>query len=196
MIVKSLFRLQLFILFFLTSFNFLSKSLKVNEMDNLTLKNLPEREGERPKTTNTNPHTQLDQQPVNIQYVEQLKDWAFNLGNIEKRASLISVPGAEAMFMEQEHACEKCNAFMIGNEFAHFHPRPDYSMHLGLTQKDATVFISKGWGEWHPLIKKGFLPPNIIMLYAPRNESELEVSKLILKRSYDYAKGNLTETNN
>ena len=115
-------------------------------------------------------------------------DWAFTLNHIERRPSRVSVPGAIAMCMEEDHTCESCNAFMVGTEFAHFHPPPDYSMHLGLPGEEAAAVINKGWGEWHPLIARGFLPRNIIMLYAPRNEMELEVAKLILSRSYQYAK--------
>lgn len=165
---------------------------KENKMENQSsFKNLPVREGVKPKTTNTNPHTQLDQQPEDISFVRELSEWAFALENIEKMPSAISVPGAIAMNMEPEHACKSCNAFMYGTEFAHFHPHPDYSLHLGIPKEDAEAIIEKGWGEWHPLIAKGFLPPNIIMLYAPRNQNELEIAKSILKHSYDYAKGNI-----
>ena len=80
---------------------------------------------------------------------------------------------------------------MAGTEFAHFHPHPDYSLHLGLPQEEAQVVIDKGRGEWHPLIKRGYLPPNIIMMYAPRTEEELAVTKFILGHSYAYAKGKL-----
>lgn len=157
----------------------------------ITLENMPIRLGDRPSTTNTNPHTQLNQQPEDISYVGELQSWAFELANIEKRPSLVSVPGAMAMFMDKAHICTKCNAFMADTEFAHFHPHPDYSLHLGLPQEDAKIIIEKGWGEWHPLIKRGFLPPNIIMMYAPRNQEELEVAKFILGHSYAYAKGKL-----
>lgn len=150
---------------------------------------MPTRDGDRPSTTNTNPHTQLNQQPDDISFVKELMDWAFTLSNIEKRPSAISVPGAIAMCMEKEHTCKSCNAFMIGTEFAHFHPHPDYSLHLGLPKEEAEVIIEKGWGEWHPLINRGILPPNIIMMYAPRNGEELEVAKFILATSYNYAKG-------
>lgn len=157
----------------------------------LQIEDLPIRQGDRPMTTNTNPHTQLNQQPEDISFVEHLMNWAFTLQHIEKKPSAISVPGAIAMCMEEEHTCNSCQAYMIGTEFAHFHPHPDYSMHLGLKTSDANLFIEKGWGEWHPLIKRGFLPPNIIMMYAPRNLEELNVAQLILGRSYAYAKGSL-----
>ncbi|MEM6320091.1 MAG: phospholipase [Bacteroidota bacterium] len=155
----------------------------------ITFDNIPARQGERPRTTNTNPHTQLNQQPEDLSYIKNLMDWAFQLGHIKKEFSKISVPGAIAMCMEDDHTCKSCNAFMVGTEFAHFHPHPDYSMHLGLPRDAAEIFINKGWGEWHPLIERGILPPNIIMLYAPRNQEEFEVAKLILAKSYAYAKG-------
>ncbi|MEN0004435.1 MAG: phospholipase [Bacteroidota bacterium] len=170
----------------------LTKDKKENKMNTqITLQNMPIRNGARPATTNTNPHTQLNQQPKDISYVNTLQSWAFELTNIEKRPSLVSVPGAIAMFMDKEHSCKSCNAFMADTEFAHFHPHPDYSLHLGLPKNDAEIIIEKGWGEWHPLIKRGFLPPNIIMLYAPRNQEELDVAKFILGHSYSYAKGEI-----
>ncbi|MGD1843943.1 MAG: phospholipase [Salibacteraceae bacterium] len=157
----------------------------------ITLKNLPTREGNRPETTNTNPHTQLNQQPEDLSHVQDLMQWAFALGHIERRPSAISVPGAVAMCMESDHTCDRCNAFMVGTEFAHFHPHPDYSMHLGLPKRAAEIIIDKGWGEWHPLIQRGILPPNIIMMYAPRTSEELQANKFILKLSYDFAQGEL-----
>lgn len=159
----------------------------------LTFDNLPKREGIRPKTTPSNPHQQLNQQPEDISYIKELMNWAFTFQDITKRSSAISVLGSIAMWLDENQACKACNAFMVGTEFAHFHPSPDYSMHLGLTKKDAELVIEKGWGEWHPMIKRGILPPNMIMLYAPRNQDEMQVSKLILSRSYDFAKGKIND---
>ena len=159
----------------------------------ITFENLPHREGNRPQTTPSNPHQQLNQQPEDTSHIEKLMNWAFTFQDITRRSSAISVPGSIALWMDESHACKNCNAFMVGTEFAHFHPHPDYSMHLGLTKKDAEWVIEKGWGEWHPMIKRGILPPNMIMLYAPRNNAEMEVSKLVLSRSYDFAKGNIND---
>ena len=181
-----LFTLPIFLV--ISSFN-CSHSQKQGSMESqITIDNLPVRQGDRPSTTNTNPHTQLNQQPEDLSFIGELMDWAFALSHIEKRPSAISVPGAIAMCMEQGHTCIGCNAFMIGTEFAHFHPHPDYSLHLGLPQNEAETMIEQGWGEWHPMIKRGILPPNIVMLYAPRNQEELEVTKVILGRSYEFAK--------
>lgn len=164
---------------------------KFDMEETITLGNMPIREGVRPKTTDTNPHTQLTQQPEDLKYIKALKEWAFSLNYIQEKPSSISVPGAVAMCMEDAHTCDGCNAFMVGTEFAHFHPHPDYSMHLGLPKKDADLIIINGWGEWHPLIERGILPPNIIMMYAPRNQEELEVAKFIVERSYQFAQGKI-----
>ena len=184
--------LQIITVFFLISFS--TKFQKENSMNTqVTFENLPDREGNRPQTTPSNPHQQLNQQPEDTSYVKELMNWAFTFSDITRHYSPISVPGSIALWMKDSYACTNCNAFMVGTEFAHFHPHPDYSMHLGLTKKDAELVIEKGWGEWHPMIKRGILPPNMIMLYAPRNNGEMEVSKLILSRSYDFAKGNIND---
>ena len=182
------------VLIFFSCTNFYHEKKASNMNSQLSIDRMPIRRGERPSTTNTNPHTQLNQQPEDISYVKELTDWAFKLSNIKKKPSLVSVPGAIAMFMEDEHSCDGCNAFMAGTEFAHFHPDPDYSLHLSLPKKDAETIINKGWGEWHPLIKRGILPPNIVMLYAPRNQEELEVARVILRCSYSFAQGEIKES--
>lgn len=43
---------------------------------------------------------------------------------------MISVPGAVALTLEPDMALGPQNAFMIGTEFAHLHPVPDYSLHV------------------------------------------------------------------
>jgi len=45
---------------------------------------------------------------------------------------MISVPGALALSLPQDLALGPVAAFMVGTEFAHLHPVPDYSLHLVL----------------------------------------------------------------
>jgi len=157
------------------------------------MENLPLRTGVRPTTTPSNPHMQLNQQPTDMKHIEELQNWAFSLPHINKENSRISVPGAQAMCLAYDNTCKECNAFMIGTEFAHFHPHPDYSLHLGLTLNDTQTVIDKGWGELHPVVHKGWLPANFIMLYAARNEEEVTISKLIIQQSYDFAAGKISD---
>ena len=76
---------------------------------------LPARAGDRPRTTPTNPHTQLDQQPADAYVVEE--------------PSGISVPGARALVLAPGEPSGPPEAFLTGREFAHLHPAPDHSLH-------------------------------------------------------------------
>ena len=55
---------------------------------------LPTRVGDRPRTTPTNPHTQLDQQPTDLRWFEELAQRVFALPGVIEEPSRISVPGA------------------------------------------------------------------------------------------------------
>ena len=148
---------------------------------------LPYRAGEKPKTSPNAPHQQLDQIPPAAVYA-LLKDRAFEFPHVDRRPSIISVPGAEGLWLteEPEHRCEE--AFMAGNEFAHVHPPYDGSMHMMLSLEGVRELFEKRWGEPHPLVAYGHLPENAVMVFGPRDEAELEVILPIIASSYDFAR--------
>lgn len=78
---------------------------------------------------------------------------------------------------------------MRGTEFAHLHPPDDGSLHLVLTEDHAQAVIEAGWGEFHPLVELGVMPPTTVMIYGPRDEEELEVVWNIVQASYFNARG-------
>jgi Family of unknown function (DUF5519) len=65
-----------------------------------------------------------------------------------------------------------------GGEACHAHPS-DGSLHLTLHPEDEAVVLKSGWGELHPLSRGGwltrFVPQRFMMVYAPRDEEELEL---------------------
>lgn len=77
----------------------------------------------------TNPHQQIDQNPQPETY-ELLVSRAFDFPHVERRASAISVPGAQALWLSDEVGSGPAEAFLIGREFAHLHPPYDGSLHL------------------------------------------------------------------
>ena len=151
-------------------------------------KGLPERAGQRPGTTPTNPHTQLDQNPEEM-LVRELAQKVFALSDVEERPSAISVPGAQALWLRDEVPAGPQEAFMIGREFAHIHPLPDGSLHAALPPELAEEAIEKGWAEQHPVARMGYIPPNVVMIYAPRNAEEIEIVAGLVTESYRYAGG-------
>jgi phospholipase/carboxylesterase len=143
------------------------------------------RAGPRPHTTRTNPHTQLDQNaPVALQ--EQLFALARALPGVLVGASLVSVPGTRAFHLPRCRQPAPAG-FMLEREFAHLHPTDDGSLHMALPLAIVDAVIDNGWAERHPLAGKHGLPTNIVMVYGPRDEGELDVVGALVRASHAHA---------
>jgi Family of unknown function (DUF5519) len=149
---------------------------------------LPYRAGEKPKTTSSNPHQQLSQNPKPEVY-ELLLSKAFDFPHVERRPSAISVPGARALWLSEEIPGARPEAFLLGGEFAHLHPPYDGSMHMMLPSKAVEQLLEKGWGEPHPMARRGLIPATAVMVYAPRDLAEVETVLQIIAASYRFACG-------
>ncbi|KAI1105674.1 hypothetical protein F4804DRAFT_117921 [Jackrogersella minutella] len=80
----------------------------------------------------------------------------------------------------------------LGGEFAH--PHGEGSTHLVLSLVDAAKAIETGWAERHRMSGVGKLIPwGFVMIYAPRNEAELQVWKEFMVASARYTLGSDTE---
>jgi Luciferase len=121
--------------------------------------------------------------------VEELARRVFALPGVEERPSAISVPGAPALWMREDVPTGPREAFMIGREFAHIHPMPDGSLHAALPPEIAQQAISKGWAEQHPAARLGYIPQNVVMIYAPKVGQEVEVVARLAIEAYRYASG-------
>ena len=149
----------------------------------------PLRHGPRPSTTPTNPHTQLDQQPDDASTSEALARRVFSLEGVEERSSIISVPGARALWLRDGLPTGPREAFMIGREFAHLHPSPDRSLHMALPPDVVRTAIEQGWAELHPVAAQGLIPATAVMVYAPRNAEEANIVARLVETSWRFARG-------
>ena len=148
---------------------------------------LPRRSGSRPRTTPTNPHTQLDQQPVDLRPVEELARRVFALPGVREEPSRVSVPGARALVIG-DGPTGPPEAFLVDREFAHLHPAPDHSAHAMLPPDVAEVAVATGWAEPHPVARLGLIPSTAVMLYAVRDEAELAVIETLIRASHAFAR--------
>ena len=151
------------------------------------VRSLQQREGPKPATTPGLPHKQLDQQPVHDELRQLLADRLFAMPGVTEGASRVSVPGARALLLDRSTAGGPPEAFFIEGEFAHLHPGDDQSLHVCLPSSLAAHVMEAGWGEPHPLVATGGLPDTHVMVFAPRNHLELEVTASIVEASYKYA---------
>lgn len=150
---------------------------------------LPERAGPRPATSTGLPHQQLDQQPGDALLHAQLAAHVLAMAGVQEQPSGISVPGARALVLAADQAVGARSAFLVGREFAHLHPAPDESLHLTLPEKLARRAISAGWAEYHPLVAAGQLPATVVMVYAPRDDDELDIVAGLVAESLRHAGG-------
>ena len=74
-------------------------------------------------------------------------------------------------------------------EIGHVHPS-DGSMHVILSSSDAKAVVEAGWGERHGLagVTLG-LPTTYMLIYAPRDESEVAVAAEILDAAVSHMAG-------
>ena len=139
---------------------------------------LPVRAGPRPTTTPTNPYTQLDQQPTDATLSNRLATRVFTLPGVLERESAISVAGARALWLDDSLPAGPAEAFLIGREFAHLHPGSDQSLHAMLPPVLVEEAIDAGWAEQHPVARRGLIPANAVMLYAPRDDGSSMSSRV------------------
>lgn len=134
------------------------------------------------------PHQQLDQTaPASLQ--EALWRRMTNLDGVRAGSSGVSLPQTRALHLDPQVAHGPSDAYMVGTEFAHLHGEGDGSLHLMLPQQTAALAIARGWAEPHPLALRGIAPQTLVMVYGPRNDSELETIWRLIEASYEFARG-------
>jgi phospholipase/carboxylesterase len=153
----------------------------------------PLRQGTKPTTTNDEPHEQLDQLGPEELYHELHRRCFSLLPGVAEGDSLISFPESRALLLDTEQAVGPPESIMWSDEpkheFAHIHPFPDSSMHVHLPLELAVFVTGFRWGEPHAVVRWGFSPATAVMLYAPRNEQELETIWSLVEESYRFATG-------
>ena len=157
----------------------------------MTTQQTPElttRIGQPPITGDQPPHLQFsDQSPRDI--FEKMEKWALvdlpdQIPFIRQHPTLISVPTSKALWLDESRPAVK-DAFMppaYSREFAHLHA--DGSWHLVVGKDTVEEILKAGWGERHPWYDRGVLE---VMVYAPRNETELKTVKQLVRTSIEHA---------
>lgn len=148
---------------------------------------LPDRAGGRPRTSSDIPHRQMDQNPSPEVYACLLGRF-LALPGTASGESLVSVPGAKALFLAPAETGNARFGFISGREFAHLHPAADGSFHMALAPDDVAEVLIRGWGELHPLALTGKILPTIAMVFAPRSGREIDTVLKIAAAALQNAK--------
>jgi hypothetical protein len=99
--------------------------------------------------------------------------------------------GTVAVAVAEDVANGQPEAFIDGTIFALL--RPDGSLELRLKPEWGEVVLQNGWGTIHPLARylSGIVPPQSLIIYAPRTHAELDVVRRIVQAALWYARGEL-----
>lgn len=151
----------------------------------MTTNQLPERRRPRPFTQQAMPHTQIGIQPVPEINTELFKR-CYSLPDVQNRPTVISVPGARALWLREDLPLAHPEVIARGREFAHIHP--DGSLHVALPPERARDAVEKGWAEPHPLAKYMDIE-GMVLLYTPLNMDELDVVFGLILDSYNFVTG-------
>jgi hypothetical protein len=150
---------------------------------------MPPRAGERPRATTSIPHSQLDQQPENASELDAILAVATTWPHVDLQPSGIAVEGSRALILTPDACNGPAEAFMVGREFCHAHAGGDFSLHATLPLPLAEAAQRGGWAEPHYLVRTGQAPPTVVMLFAPREETERQVILRLVRASYEFALG-------
>lgn len=146
---------------------------------------LPHRSTPRPQTSKGMPHAQIGIVP-DPAVDRELRRRAYALPGVVERPSIISVPGARALWLADDVELRRPESILRGREFAHIHP--DGSLHATLSPERAQEAIVAGWAEPHPIAEQLGMQ-GLVMLYTPRTLPELDVVITLVVDSYNFVTG-------
>ncbi|WP_280260471.1 luciferase family protein [Nocardia abscessus] len=148
---------------------------------------LPRRPGDRPSTREHNPHQQLSQiAPAVLQ--EELWSRMSTLDGVLLGHSGVSLPDTRALHLRPTMAQGPDEAYLAGTEFAHLHGDGDGSLHMCLPKDVVAQAIRLCWAEPHPMARQGYLPGTVVMVYGPRDRTELDVAWQLVRISHGFAR--------
>ena len=141
---------------------------------------LPERTGPAPEVNPGMPHLQLTENSGDEIYA-QLAEWLFTLDGVEEGRSRVSIPSSRAAWINELPINP-----IAQREFTHIHTEPGPgSQHIPLPAVVAEEVLAKGWGVEHPT-NPYIHDFELLMIYAPRTEEELEAVKAIISQAFDW----------
>ncbi len=96
------------------------------------------------------------------------------------------MPGARALWLEEDVPVVRPELIAAGREFAHIHP--DGSLHVALPPARAKEAVEASWAEPHPIVCMMGMD-GMVMLYTPRSTEELDVIFELIVDSYNFVTG-------
>jgi hypothetical protein len=156
---------------------------------------LPTRAGPRPKILSRTMPQRQQPEPLDSVLQERLQKLASTICSMHSDILTLAPSKTEGFSADAIYAHPalpgrhpSAKDRILGDEIAHVHPAEN-SLHVWLSGPDAKMVVEKGWGERFPLSAMGMCHQSWVMVYAPRDERELEVVEQIVKAGIGYLTG-------
>jgi len=141
---------------------------------------IPTRNGKRPSTICGPLHIQCSGSG-DTKYVRGLITEVLTWSHVESTPPAVASPDLISIYWRQAQAASAVK------EFAKVYVEAP-AIYLTLPLVTAHWAILHGWAEPHYLASHGLMPAGTVLLYTPRDESELKVCHFHFSRAYEYAR--------
>ncbi len=123
-------------------------------------------------------------------YADRLALCASTLEGVEEALPPLDARG-RAFALDDAHAKGQPESYVFAPVWLIV--RPEGSLHLTLRPEWAQKVVSKGWGTVHPFARymAGAVPPQSLVIFAPRDSREFAVVARIIEASHGYATGRI-----
>ena len=151
--------------------------------------NLTKRSGNPPIVRKEPPQIQKNEHSPKAIY-NALHAWLFDpktFPNALKGPTVLADPTTEALFLKLDVPAAQGAVFMPpegSREFAHLHE--EGSSHIVVNTSVEDEILASNWGIRHMFYDRGVKET---LVYAPRNEEEMEVVKKLYQESYKFHNG-------
>jgi hypothetical protein len=146
---------------------------------------IPTRKGTRPSTICGPLHIQCSGSG-DTKYVRALITEVLTWPYVESTPPVVSSPDLISIHLKQDQGAIRSSATTAVKKFAKVYLEAP-TIYLTLPLVNAHWAILHGWAEPHYLASHGLMPAGTVLLYTPRDESELEVCHFHFSRAYEHA---------
>ncbi|KAJ5728697.1 uncharacterized protein N7483_003205 [Penicillium malachiteum] len=143
--------------------------------------------------------TQLPEDEIRDKLDAAFKAFGFRNHHLVKWSRSLQEAHADALFLA-DHIAAFGIAKHTNGELAHIHNGGDHSAHFCLSPADCKKVIEAGWGQrhgfsgtsaitWLSLGTRPDVPVEYLLIYAPRNDAEIDTFMQILAASIKFTTG-------
>ena len=147
---------------------------------------IPKRKGNRPNTICGPLHIQCDDSG-DAKYLRRLVSEVLSWPDVKSTPPIVRSPDLVSIHLKQGEGAIGLSAAASMRGFAKVYLEA-VTIHLILPLVTAHWAILRGWAEPHYLASRGLMPAGTVLLYAPKDESEVDVCRFHFSQAYEHAR--------